>query len=126
LQGEHDPFVDLADKATEQFSLSTSPGAFLVDVMPFLKYVPTWVPGAGFQRIAKEWSATLKEMVDMPYNFTKQQMASGTAPPSFTSNLLDRGVLNADDEFNIKWSAASLYSGKLLACRPECSSTDTD
>jgi hypothetical protein len=74
LQGNRDPFVELADKATEQFSLSTAPGAFLVDFMPFLKYIPAWVPGAGFQRIAKEWSNTLNDMVDMPYNFTKQQM----------------------------------------------------
>lgn len=78
LQGDHDPFVELADKATVQFSLSTAPGAFLVDFMPFLKYIPAWVPGAGFQRIAKEWSDTLNNMVDMPYNFTKQQMVKIT------------------------------------------------
>jgi hypothetical protein len=105
--------VDLADRATEQFSLSTTPGAFFVDVMPFLKHVPTWVPGAGFQRTAKEWSNTLNEMVDMPFNFTKQQMAAGIASPSFTSNLLEGKMLSAEEEFNIKWSAASLYSGML-------------
>jgi hypothetical protein len=104
--------VDLADRATEQFSLSTTPGAFLVDFMPFLKYVPAWVPGAGFKRTAKEWSNTLNEMVNMPHNFTKQQMAAGIASPSFTSNLLEGKTLSAEEEFNIKWSAASLYSGK--------------
>ncbi|KAG6840373.1 hypothetical protein H0H93_004671 [Arthromyces matolae] len=31
---ENDPLVALADKATVQFSLSTEPGAFLVDVVP--------------------------------------------------------------------------------------------
>ena len=35
---EHDdPFVELADKATEQFSLATEPGAYLVDVLPMCK-----------------------------------------------------------------------------------------
>jgi hypothetical protein len=29
-----DPFVQLADLATEQFSLAASPGQFLVDVIP--------------------------------------------------------------------------------------------
>jgi hypothetical protein len=116
LQGDHDPFVDLADKATEQFSLSTTPGAFLVDVIPLLKHVPAWFPGAGFQRTAQQWSNTLKEMVDMPYDFTKQQIAAGIAPPSFTSNLLEGKNISAEEEFNIKWSAASLYSGKLPAC----------
>ena len=35
---EHDdPFVELADKATEQFSLATEPSAYLVDVLPMCK-----------------------------------------------------------------------------------------
>jgi hypothetical protein len=34
IQETNDPFVELADKATEQFSLSTAPGAFLVDLVP--------------------------------------------------------------------------------------------
>jgi hypothetical protein len=76
LQGDSDPLVDLVDRAILQFSLSTTPGAWLVDVLPFLKYVPAWIPGAGFKRTAKEWNDTLAEMVETPYNFTKQQMAA--------------------------------------------------
>ena len=34
---KEDPLVDLADEALIQFSLSTTPGAWLVDVMPFRK-----------------------------------------------------------------------------------------
>jgi len=38
--GEYnDPFVELADQLTEQFSLATEPGAYLVDVMPLCKYL---------------------------------------------------------------------------------------
>ena len=33
----NDPFVELADKATEQFSLATAPGGFLVDLLPACK-----------------------------------------------------------------------------------------
>lgn len=112
LQDGSDQFVDLADKAVLQFSTSTTPGAFLVDVLPFLRHVPAWVPGAGFQRLAKEWRDCLTEMVERPFAFTKQQMAAGTAPPSFVSNLLENEAsLSAFDLKNIKWAAASLYSG---------------
>ena len=34
VKENNDPFVELADKATEQFSLATAPGGFLVDVIP--------------------------------------------------------------------------------------------
>ncbi|KAG6845597.1 hypothetical protein H0H87_006650 [Tephrocybe sp. NHM501043] len=104
----NDPFVKLADKAMEQFSLCTAPGAFLVDVLPILRHVPAWIPGTGFQRKASAWSATLNEMVEHPHNFVKREMAAGTALASFTSNLLEG---RNEDEFDIKWCAASLYSG---------------
>jgi hypothetical protein len=32
-----DPFVELADQATDQFSLATAPGGFLVDLIPACK-----------------------------------------------------------------------------------------
>ena len=34
-----DPLVDLADEALIQFSLATSTGAWMVDVMPFRGYL---------------------------------------------------------------------------------------
>lgn len=38
------------------------PGKFLVDVLPWLKYVPEWVPGASFQRLAREWKEVWREL----------------------------------------------------------------
>ncbi|PPQ79518.1 hypothetical protein CVT25_003400 [Psilocybe cyanescens] len=112
VKESHDPFVEIADLATEQFSLATAPGAFLVDLIPALRHVPQWFPGASFRLQADKWAATLSEMVNGPYNFVKQQMvASGTAEVSFSSTLLEGKCLTAEEEFDIKWSAASLYSG---------------
>lgn len=89
---EHqDPFVDLADRAVDQFSASTATGAFMVDVIPSCRlitcgqrnclilsfavaHVPDWFPGANFKIKAKEWRATLDEMVQKPYQFVKDQM----------------------------------------------------
>lgn len=34
IKEKDDPFVTLADQATEQFSLSTAPGGFLVNLVP--------------------------------------------------------------------------------------------
>jgi cytochrome P450 len=105
-----DPFVTLADKATEQFALSTTPG-FLVNLVPSLRHIPDWFPGASFKKTAKEWSATLNQMVDQPYNFVKKQIAAGSAEPSYVSKLVEGKVLSPEQEFEIKWSSASLYSG---------------
>lgn len=105
-----DPFIDLANRVTANGSEATEPGAFLVDILPFLAKVPAWFPGAGFKRIAREWRGTLEEMVSAPHKFVKDQMAAGIAPVSLTSNLLE-GCASAEDDHAVKWSAFSLYAG---------------
>ncbi|KZP14482.1 cytochrome P450, partial [Athelia psychrophila] len=107
-----DPLVDHAEQTMENFAAATVPGAWLVDVLPILRHVPEWVPGANFKRLGREWKAGLNEMIDRPYNFTKQQMAEGVAPPSFVSSLLENEAsLTADELYNIKWAAGAMYAG---------------
>ncbi|KAG1745653.1 cytochrome P450 [Suillus lakei] len=110
VKENNDPFVDLANRVTTQGSQATAPGAFMVDILPFLSKVPAWFPGAGFKRIAREWRETLEEMVSAPHKLVKDQMAVGIAPMSFTSNLLESSDVSADED-HIKWSAFSLYAG---------------
>ncbi|PFH50869.1 hypothetical protein AMATHDRAFT_60362 [Amanita thiersii Skay4041] len=106
-----DPFVAMADTATEHFSLSTNPGTFIVNVLPSLRHLPDWFPGAGFKQVAKEYRATLEEMVERPFQFVKQQMETGVAKPSFAAKLLENEACLTNDEIHdIKWSSASLYS----------------
>ncbi|KAG1892828.1 cytochrome P450 [Suillus subluteus] len=111
VKENNDPFVDVADRALVQWSRATAPGAFMADVVPFLVKVPEWFPGADFKRLAREWHDTLEEMVSAPYKFVVDQMAAGIAPESFTSNLLGGSPLSAEDEHDVKWSAATLYAG---------------
>ncbi|EGN99063.1 hypothetical protein SERLA73DRAFT_73633 [Serpula lacrymans var. lacrymans S7.3] len=104
VQGDHDPWVKVADDILSQFSEMTVVGAYLVDFLPFLKHVPEWVPGASFQKTAKAYKATLYQAVDGLHQF-----AAGIAPFSFVSNLLGEANLSVNDEHAIKWSAAAMY-----------------
>jgi hypothetical protein len=52
-----------------------------------VRHIPDWVPGAGFKRRASAWATTLREMVDLPHNFVKQQMVS--VHLTFTVFILD-------------------------------------
>ncbi|KAG2070197.1 cytochrome P450 [Suillus decipiens] len=105
-----DPLIDLADRAVDQFSRSTAPGAFMVDIVPFLANIPEWFPGAGFKRLARDWSRTREDMLTTPYKFVQDQMAAGIAPTSFTSNLLEGRTLSAEENDMVMWSAATLYA----------------
>lgn len=43
-------------------------GLFLVDILPFLKYVPSWMPGAGFKRFAEKARPDTIEMLNAPFH----------------------------------------------------------
>ncbi|RAL13437.1 cytochrome P450 [Aspergillus homomorphus CBS 101889] len=109
-----DPLVDLANEAMDQFSIAGSPGQWLVDTIPILKHVPAWFPGAGFKRTGLAWNRILLTTVEKPYQFVRQQMQRGKHTPSYVSSLLegrDLSTLTPEEEYIIKWTAGSLYTG---------------
>nr|BAK09523.1 cytochrome P450 [Postia placenta] len=109
VQEGDDPLVDLVDRAVDEFSISTRPGAFLVDTFPILRHVPAWMPGASWKKKAKVWADDLEMTCNVPYAFTQQQMSAGTAIPSFTSTHLESNPV-PEKEIVIKNAAFSLYS----------------
>lgn len=78
-----------------------------------VKYLPGWLPGAGFVKIAQSYKSRAQSFSDVPYAFTKQQISNGRFVPSFLSNLLQNNPVEpgTEDEDIIKWSAGSLYAG---------------
>jgi hypothetical protein len=74
---EHnDPYISIAEQAFEGVAEAGVPGAFLVDLLPVLKYVPSWFPGAGFKRKAARWRACIREMLERPYHRVKGELVS--------------------------------------------------
>ncbi|KAH7890618.1 cytochrome P450 [Phlebopus sp. FC_14] len=108
---ENDPLVKLVDDAMDQFSETTAPNAFMVDIVPILRFVPQWMPGAGWKRKAAAYRDTLTDMLDAPYIMVKQRMAAGTAKPSFVFNALENTTPDPNTERTIQWAAAGIYSG---------------
>ena len=52
IEPYNDPYIKIAEEALGSISELIIPGAFLVDIIPILKYVPEWFPGGNFQRKA--------------------------------------------------------------------------
>ena len=74
---EHnDPYISVASEAIEGVSAAGVPGAFLVDLLPVLKYVPSWFPGAEFKRKAARWRALISETLERPYHRVKRELVS--------------------------------------------------
>ncbi|KIJ68344.1 hypothetical protein HYDPIDRAFT_82083 [Hydnomerulius pinastri MD-312] len=84
-----DVFVTLADEALQGLGKAGIFGSFLVDYLPFLKYIPESMPGAGFKRQARAWRAVTRAMIDKPFQMVKERMATGTAAPCFAQKELE-------------------------------------
>jgi len=111
VTGHDDPFVSLAEQCGVEFCEMVRPGAFLVDVLPFLRYVPEWFPFAGFMRKAKLYRDTADRMRDIPYDFVREQMAIGAAKPSFTTDILDtKPDRTPEEDFSYRWLTATIYT----------------
>ena len=110
-----DPLAAEVEEAMVQFSAAAVPGKWMVDMVPALKYLPDWLPGAGFKKTARFWKKTLFSTADVPYAFVKKQLTYGKAGVSFVSKSIEEAKAEdkytPEDEHAIKWAAASLYLG---------------
>ncbi|KAJ8081743.1 hypothetical protein PM082_007589 [Marasmius tenuissimus] len=113
-ESKDDPLISIVDEAVAQFSETTAPNAYAVDTFPFLRYVPEWFPGAGWKKKATHYRKTLEAMLNLPFDMVKMRMAEGTSTTCVVSDLLSGDKkLTPEEEENIKWAAAGIYSGEL-------------
>ncbi|KAJ7828242.1 cytochrome P450 [Mycena olivaceomarginata] len=112
-----DPYVSLSTEAMDTL-VAAVPGRFLVVstslptsnfylpgwnriMLPILKYVPDWFPGAGFKAKAKEWRTIAQAMSDAPF---------AQVNVIYALNQLD-GTGNIDPrETDIKDVAGTMYT----------------
>ncbi|KAF8711927.1 cytochrome p450, partial [Rhizoctonia solani] len=115
-----DPLVKIVQVALNGFIQAAAPANFLVNYFPFLEIIPSWFPGAGWKRLAETWRKDKDNMIEIPYNWTKQQIASGTAHPSIVNTLLanlrsktseSHGFVTPleEQEDPLKWAVGSLF-----------------
>ena len=83
----NDPYIKIAKEAVASIAELLIPGAFPVDIIPILKCVPEWFPGAKFQRKA---AVIQKQMRNMTFAATEELMVCELIHhPPFLGFLLD-------------------------------------
>ncbi|KAH9846771.1 cytochrome P450, partial [Lenzites betulinus] len=100
-------YITHAEDTMHVISEATVPGAFLCDLIPCMKHLPSWMP---FHRYARNGRAMIEKLVNKPFERVIREMNAGIAPPSLTRDLLS--VEDADNPIlrhQIKWTAGALY-----------------
>ncbi|RXW21583.1 hypothetical protein EST38_g4282 [Candolleomyces aberdarensis] len=77
-KAEDDPYIRISEEAIHYLVEAAVPGAFLVDIIPAMKYIPEWMPFAHFQRFAKTSRGHIERMRQKPFEEAKHN-ASATS-----------------------------------------------
>ena len=73
---DEDPedYLTIAEEVMTIFSEAFAPGRYLVETFPILRFVPSWMPGAGFKRSGKVWTKVVEKLVVIPWKTTMKAM----------------------------------------------------
>ncbi|KAF9526512.1 cytochrome P450 [Crepidotus variabilis] len=109
-----DPIIEIADQtAAVGFKLLLF-GGTLINVFPFLRYVPSWVPGAVGKKLAEKCRSMTREMQRIPVERAKSDLAKGQAKSAIMTDFYEKyGTTGFPEEEesilkNISWTT---YSG---------------
>ena len=87
VQPYNDPYVKIAEEGVRAAGELLIPGAFLVDIIPILKYVPEWFPGAKFHGKAAMMREHAARIRNTTFAATEELMVCDLSP--FLALLLD-------------------------------------
>ncbi|KAF8139517.1 cytochrome P450 [Mycena galopus ATCC 62051] len=107
VKPNNDRFVALSEKAVKKITEAFLPGVAAVNTFPILRYLPSWMPGAGFQHSAAECRQLTKEMRRVQFDFVKQNMHDGVETNAVVAKLLEADRYN---DATIQEVAAAAYA----------------
>ncbi|TFK27945.1 cytochrome P450 [Coprinopsis marcescibilis] len=87
---ENETYLKLVNGIIKAFEEAAIPGRFLVDVLPILKYIPGWMPGAEFQRFGQAATDLMKKLQKQPFELVQEKMLNGKAETCIVSELIDQ------------------------------------
>ena len=76
----NNPYIKVAEEAMGTVAELLIPGAFLIDIIPILKYVPEWFPGAKFQSKAAIMRKHAANVCNTTFEATKELMVCDWSP----------------------------------------------
>ncbi|KAF9449155.1 cytochrome P450 [Macrolepiota fuliginosa MF-IS2] len=114
VEDPHDPLIMNAELVLDAVIEAMIPGRFLVEMIPVLKYVPEWLPGAGWKRRANYVKKINGLVSQGPFEAVKENLKRGTAAPcvavSMIEGIEDVGMNRVEEETAMN-AAATAFAG---------------
>ncbi|EIW86006.1 cytochrome P450 [Coniophora puteana RWD-64-598 SS2] len=114
-RSHNDQMVSVIEKANDFIiPFGTPPAMGLIKAFPFLLKIPTWFPGGWIRQAVISGKKHVDTMLELPYQYVKQSLASGTAPASMVGDMLQRAEAQVVPEVYeecVRNTAGAAFSG---------------
>ncbi|TFK20516.1 cytochrome P450 [Coprinopsis marcescibilis] len=95
----------------KEFTEVTRPGRLLVSSLPFLKHLPGWFPGAGFQRKLAELTEISRRVLNSPFQKVLDDLSSPerTTGPCMAASFIETLSTDATKQADARSVCAQAY-----------------
>ncbi|KAM5539726.1 hypothetical protein V8D89_006539, partial [Ganoderma adspersum] len=111
----HDEALTLAMEGVKIMSQALVPGRYLVESFPILRHIPSWFPGARFQREAAIWRHTWGLMRNKAFDDSIAKMRGGSFEYSMATAMIQdaegKGTFSPETDDMSRDVSASVYLG---------------
>jgi cytochrome P450 len=113
-----DKMLEAPEKASEFMEPVLQPGALLVNYLPFLRLIPSWVPYISYEPVARIVRKLSERIKNEPIDFVKNALFNGTAVHSLAGEHLQEledliGSERQMQEEVVKVAMGSIYQAGL-------------
>ncbi|RXW17960.1 hypothetical protein EST38_g7905 [Candolleomyces aberdarensis] len=120
-KGLDDPLVTKPNVTNDGFSIAGRTGAFLVDLVPWLTYVPEWMPGAGWKKAARYFRETALESRVAPFKLVYDRYKQGIATPCVATRMIENLPEANDPNYEEAYKIAQDSSGQVYVAASDTS-----
>lgn len=69
-------YLKMAEDTMTIFSEAFQPGKHLMETLPSLRHLPSWMPGATVKRDGAAWRPVVRKLVEQPWKYAMAAMVS--------------------------------------------------
>ncbi|KAI0340922.1 cytochrome P450 [Trametopsis cervina] len=106
-----DSYLKLATQAMDVLAESRMFGAWWVEFMPFLKYVPGWVPGSSAVKYGERWRSTVMAAAHKAFDEVREtEVPKESMVLDLITKLTSQGTIGTDAERHARYASGIAYA----------------
>ncbi|KEP48556.1 cytochrome P450 family protein [Rhizoctonia solani 123E] len=117
VASSNDPLATRTQKLFSYFTYALISSNYLVNLIPALRYVPAWFPGAGWKREVLKWRKEKDSLVDELYNIGLENKKKSESAHIMVTDLLRKalelGLTKEEAAEDAKQAAITLIGGSI-------------